>query len=315
MTVTTDATRYTVRSKAQAHVKVTLPNGQPAPAGTQIAVAAVDEALLELMPNNSWDLLDAMLRRRAYGVETSTAQMEIVGRRHFGRKAVPAGGGGGSAPTRELFDTLLLWNPRVTLDANGSATVEVPLNDALTRFRIVAIAAVGPDRFGTGSTSIRSTQDLQLISGLPPLVREGDAFRAQVTLRNTTDRAMQVVVTPRVTGLDVAPQTVSLAANTATEVAWTITVPEQALDAAGALNWRIEAAEQGGKRASDALAVAQKVVPALPVTVQQATLAQVDGTLTVPIASRPAPRTTRKACRAAASPCRCSRSSPTGCPA
>ena len=159
----------------------------------------------------------------------------------------------------------------MTLDANGSATVEVPLNDALTRFRIVAIAAVGPDRFGTGSTSIRSTQDLQLISGLPPLVREGDAFRAQVTLRNTTDRAMQVVVTPRVTGLDVAPQTVSLAANTATEVAWTITVPEQALDAAGALNWRIEAAEQGGKRASDALAVAQKVVPALPVTVQQAT--------------------------------------------
>ena len=96
-----------MRSKAQAHVKVTLPNGQPAPAGTQIAVAAVDEALLELMPNNSWDLLDAMLRRRAYGVETSTAQMEIVGRRHFGRKAVPAGGGGGSAPTRELFDTLL----------------------------------------------------------------------------------------------------------------------------------------------------------------------------------------------------------------
>ncbi|AYZ62311.1 alpha-2-macroglobulin [Burkholderia multivorans] len=285
VTVTTDATRYTVRGKAQAHVKVTLPGGRPAPAGTQVAIAAVDEALLELMPNNSWDLLDAMLRRRAYGVETATAQMEIVGRRHFGRKAVPAGGGGGSAPTRELFDTLLLWNPRVTLDANGSASVEVPLNDALTRFRIVAIAAVGPDRFGTGSTSIRSTQDLQLISGLPPLVREGDAFRAQVTLRNTTERTMRVVVTPRVTGLDVAPQTLSLAPNSAGEAAWTITVPEQALDAAGALNWRIEATEQGGARAADALAVVQKVVPALPVTVQQATLAQVDGTLALPVAA------------------------------
>jgi hypothetical protein len=43
------------------------------------------------MPNRSWDLLDAMLQQRAYGVETATAQMEIVGRRHFGRKAVPAG--------------------------------------------------------------------------------------------------------------------------------------------------------------------------------------------------------------------------------
>ncbi|OXH81035.1 hypothetical protein CA830_41970, partial [Burkholderia multivorans] len=111
-------------------------------------------------------------------------------------------------------------------DANGSATVNVPLNDALTRFRIVAIAAVGADRFGTGSTSIRSTQDLQLISGLPPLVREGDAFRAQITLRNTTDRTMQVAVTPRVTGLDLAPQTVSIAANAAAEVGWTVTVPE-----------------------------------------------------------------------------------------
>ncbi|KDB06899.1 alpha-2-macroglobulin domain protein 2 [Burkholderia sp. lig30] len=285
--VTTDAARYAVRGKAQVRVKVALPDGRPAPAGTRIALAAVDEALLELMPNRSWDLLDAMLQRRAYGVETATAQMEIVGRRHFGRKAVPAGGGGGMAPTRELFDTLLLWNPQVPLDANGTATVDVPLNDALTRFRIVAVAAVGADRFGTGGTTIRSTQDLQLISGLPPLVREGDAFRAQVTLRNTTERAMQVVVTPAAPGLDVAPQTVALAPGAAREVAWSVTVPEQAIDAAGTLNWRIEAVEQGGKRAADALAIAQKVVPALPVTVQQATLAQVDGTLTVPVAAPP----------------------------
>ncbi|AGK50487.1 alpha-2-macroglobulin family protein [Burkholderia thailandensis MSMB121] len=285
--VTTDAARYPVRGTAHVRVKVTLPDGKPAPAGTQIALAAVDEALLELMPNRSWDLLDAMLQRRAYGVETATAQMEIVGRRHFGRKAVPAGGGGGTAPTRELFDTLLLWNPRVTLDANGGASIDVPLNDALTRFRIVAIAAAGADRFGTGSATIRSTQDLQLISGLPPLVREGDAFRAQVTVRNTTGRKMDVVVTPRVPGVDVAPQKVSLAPDSAREIAWTVTAPEAAAGdgaAAGALNWRIEAAEQGGPRAADALTLAQKVVPALPVTVQQATLAQVDGTLAVPVA-------------------------------
>ena len=33
------------------------------------------------------------------------AQMEIIGRRHYGKKAVPAGGGGGKSPTRELLDT------------------------------------------------------------------------------------------------------------------------------------------------------------------------------------------------------------------
>jgi uncharacterized protein YfaS (alpha-2-macroglobulin family) len=120
-----------------------------------VAVAAVDQALLELMPNTSWNLLDAMLQRRSWGVETSTAQMEIIGRRHYGRKAVPAGGGGGKSGARELLDTLLLWNPAVVLDANGQAVVNVPLNDALTTFRIVAVADAATGLFGTGQTTIQ----------------------------------------------------------------------------------------------------------------------------------------------------------------
>ncbi|MHB9839120.1 alpha-2-macroglobulin family protein [Paraburkholderia terrae] len=294
VTVTPDAKSYTVRGKAHVKLRVQMPGGKPAPAGTQIAVAAVDEALLELMPNNSWDVLDAMLQRRAYGVETSTAQMEIVGRRHFGRKAVPAGGGGGHGSTRELFDTLLLWNPRVTLDANGEASVDVPLNDALTSFRIVAIAAVGDGTFGTGSTSIRSTQDLQLISGLPPLVREGDQFRAQFTLRNTTTRAMKVVVTPNVPGLSLQAQTVDIAADSAREVAWTVSPPDGLSEAnPAALTWNISATEQGASHATDALKVTQRVTAAIPITVQQATLTQVDGTFSLPVAAPPNATTTQ----------------------
>ncbi|BCZ78003.1 alpha-2-macroglobulin [Paraburkholderia terrae] len=294
VTVTPDAKSYTVRGKAHVKLRVQMPGGKPAPAGTQIAVAAVDEALLELMPNNSWDVLDAMLQRRAYGVETSTAQMEIVGRRHFGRKAVPAGGGGGHSSTRELFDTLLLWNPRVTLDANGEASVDVPLNDALTSFRIVAIAAVGDGTFGTGSTSIRSTQDLQLISGLPPLVREGDQFRAQFTVRNTTTRAMKVVVTPNVPGLSLQAQTVDIAADSAREVAWTVSPPDGLSESnPAALTWNISATEQGASHATDALKVTQRVTAAIPITVQQATLTQVDGTFSLPVAAPPNATTTQ----------------------
>ncbi|CAB3758261.1 hypothetical protein LMG29542_03274 [Paraburkholderia humisilvae] len=293
VSVTPDAQTYTVRGNAHVKLRVRMPGGQPAPAGTQIAVAAVDEALLELMPNRSWDLLDAMLQQRAYGVETATAQMEIVGRRHFGRKAVPAGGGGGHAATRELFDTLLLWNPRVTLDAQGAASLDVPLNDSLTSFRIVAIAAVGTGTFGTGSASIRSTQDLQLISGLPPLVREGDLFRAQFTVRNTTARAMKVLVKATIPGLPLPAQTVDLAPDSAREVAWTVTTPEGLADASQpALTWNISAAEQpamrsAGPPASDTLKITQRVAAAIPITVQQATLAQVDGTLSVPVAAPP----------------------------
>jgi uncharacterized protein YfaS (alpha-2-macroglobulin family) len=100
----------------------------------------VDEALLELQPNDSWNVLAALLQRRSYGVETATAQMQVIGKRHYGRKAVGRRWRRGKSPTRELLDTLLLWKPAVQLDANGRTQIDVPLNDALTSFRIVAVA-------------------------------------------------------------------------------------------------------------------------------------------------------------------------------
>jgi hypothetical protein len=282
VSVKTDKESYPVRGKAQVQIQVKLPNGQPA-TNAEVALAAVDQALLELMPNDSWNLLDAMLQRRAWGVETSTAQMEIIGRRHYGRKAVPAGGGGGHSGARELLDTLLLWNPRVQLDANGSATVTVPLNDALTTFKIVAVADASTGLFGTGSASIRATQDLQIISGLPPLVREDDQYRAQLTLRNTTKQAMKVLVTPRATMLTLAPQTVDIPAGDAREVAWNVTAPAQlALSRFESILWEIEAKDTiSGAR--DALKASQRIIPAVPLTVQQATLVQLDGPLSLEV--------------------------------
>jgi uncharacterized protein YfaS (alpha-2-macroglobulin family) len=95
-----------------------------------------------------------MMRKRSYGVATSTAQMQVVGRRHYGLKAIPFGGGGGRQMTRELFDTLLLWKGSLPLDEKGEAVVEVPLNDSLTSFSAVAVAMAGPDLFGTGRARI-----------------------------------------------------------------------------------------------------------------------------------------------------------------
>ena len=286
--VKADQERYPVRGKARVTITVKRPDGQPA-AGAEVALAAVDQALLELMPNRSWNLLAAMMQRRAWGVETATAQMEIIGRRHYGRKAVPTGGdGGGRSPTRELFDTLLLWQPRVQLDAQGSAVVEVPLNDALTSFQIVAVADEGTGLFGTGQTTIQATQDLQIISGLPPLVREGDQFSALLTLRNTTAKPMKVEVTPRATSLTLAAQTVDIPAGEAREVQWNVTAPEQpAATRADVLLWEVEARDttaDGGKGARDALKLSQRIIPAVPLSVRQATLVQLAAPYTLAVA-------------------------------
>jgi len=284
--VTPDKATYEVRGKARVTVQVKLPDGKPAANG-EVALAAVDQALLELMPNTSWNLLDAMLQRRSYGVETSTAQMEIIGRRHYGRKAVPAGGGGGKSPTRELFDTLLAWNPRVQLDAEGRASLEVPLNDSLTSFRIVAVADLGVGRFGTGSATIAATQDLQMISGLPLLVREDDKYRAMFTLRNTTPRAMTVEATARATLVDaqtLPAQTVALPAGASREIGWDVTAPALlAYSRSGMVMWEVAATEKGSGGAGDRLKLSQQIVPAVPVTAQQAMLAQMAPTVSVPV--------------------------------
>ena len=287
--VTPERAVYAPRQTARVKLKVSLPGGQSAPPGTEVAIAAVDQALLDLEPNRSWDLLKAMLQHRRYAVETASAQMQVIGKRHFGRKALPAGGGGGNAPTRELFDTLLLWKPSVALDAQGEAWIEVPLNDSLSTFTVAAIADAGAQRFGSGQGRLRSNLDLQLISGLPPLVREGDRFSAMITLRNTTSRPMTVALSAKLSnGLDaaLAPQRVALEPQSASEVAWAVEVPANAAEA-GALDWEIAAqAENGGP--SDRLKLRQRVVPAVPLSVRQAMLAQLAGP-TKPLEMQDAP--------------------------
>jgi uncharacterized protein YfaS (alpha-2-macroglobulin family) len=282
VTLTPDKAVYQVRDTATVRVKATLPSGEPA-AHAELTLAVVDQALLELSPNASWQLLDAMYQRRPWGVQTATAQMEIVGRRHYGRKAVPAGGGGGRSATRELFDTLLLWRPSVVLDEKGEALVKVPLNDSLSRFEVVAVVESGLSAFGTGRAELRTAQDLQLISGLPPLVREGDPFRAQFTLRNTTAQPMQLAVSARATGLELAPQSLTLAAGASQEIFWDTVAPEAlGQNRLQALLWEVSV-KDSRSGASDAIKVGQRIVPAVPLAVQQATLVQLDAPLSFPV--------------------------------
>ncbi len=272
--VSADSDSYKTRGRAKISIKVTRADGSTLPKGAEVAVAAVDEGLLELMPNNSWKLLDAMMGRRGHEIRTSTAQSQVVGRRHFGLKALPAGGGGGMRSARELFDTLLTWKGRVKLNANGEATLEIPLNDSLTSFSVVAVASAGSGLFGTGRTTIRTTQDLMLLSGLPPLVRQGDRFVARFTVRNASSRDMSISVTAKPSwsdGAGFAPATLKLAPGEAKEVTWPADVPAGIETA----TWEVQVKEENGDGA-DSVKVSQRVVAAVPVHVYQATVTQVD---------------------------------------
>ncbi len=280
--VSADKPKYAIRDTAQIDVAVTQPDGKPA-RSAEIAFAAVDEALLQLQDNESWKLLDAMMGERTLDVLTATGQTQVVGKRHYGKKAVEAGGGGGDATavTRDDFKPVLMWKGRVALDANGHARIPVQLSDALSSFKMVAIATSGPDLFGTGMASVRTSQDLQLFSALPPLVRTGDFFGASFTLRNSSDKPMRVTATVKVNPgvANGKPLTVDLAPGSAQAVTWNLTAPE----GLAKLDWTVEAKSADGK-AIDRVAVSQDIIPAVPFEVWAATLARVGAGSSIPIA-------------------------------
>ena len=88
-----------------------------------------------------------------------------------------------------------------------------------------------------------------LLSGLPPLVREGDKFRATFTLRNASERKIESTLLARVSTSGkplpaLEPRQVTLAPAEAREIAWEISVP---IDV-GKLEWQIDASERTDRK-------------------------------------------------------------------
>ena len=282
------AAKATYKPREMASVDVTITNtaGQPVP-NAEFALAVVDKGLLELAKNRTVDLLQAMMGRRSLSVETATAQMQVIGKRHYGLKAKPTGGDGGMAPTRELFDTLLAWQPRVRTDANGKATVKFAMNDSLTAFQVVAVATAGADKFGKGEATIISQQDVVIIPSVAQTSRNGDKSAAEFTLRNATKGAKNVDISGtvkvahadgKVTTINLASRQVALAASDTQLVSLAdVNTPDDAVS----MEYNISVKENGAQ--IDSMRITQKVNPAVQVRTWMAQLSRIDAKLS-PIA-------------------------------
>jgi uncharacterized protein YfaS (alpha-2-macroglobulin family) len=278
-----DKASYAPREEASFQVKVARADKSALPADAEVAVAVVDEGLLMLAPNNSWDLLKVMMNNRPLETETSTVQMQVVGKRHYGLKAVPHGGGGGGGVqhmTRELFDTLVYWNPRVKLDANGNAVVKFKMNDSLTRFRVVAIATAGAGLFGSGQTSVVTNQNLITTTSLPTLARSQDKFDAEFTFRNTTGAPLKATLKGVVTfkmadgtsRTQALPATLVIidAKGSQTVTVAKVEVPEGAIQA----DYDVEVVDEAG-HTQDHIKVSQEIRPSNYVRTLMSSLKQV----------------------------------------
>ncbi|EQA37149.1 alpha-2-macroglobulin family protein [Leptospira inadai serovar Lyme str. 10] len=246
---------------------------------SKITLAAVDESLLELKPNLSWNLLNTMMSPRGIDVTTSTAQTFIIGRRHFGLKSLPAGGGGGKSTTRELFDTLLYWKADAIPNSRGEIEVEIPLNDSLTSFRIVAVANSGTNRFGTASANIRTRQEILSYASASPFVREGDRIRPGISLKNTTAKSIQVQLRVKSNpDLNLASKSVVLAPSASETVFWETEVPKGVKEIVYDFS-----TEASSISFTDTLRFKQTVGTAIPLQVLQANFYQLTPSIQVPV--------------------------------
>jgi uncharacterized protein YfaS (alpha-2-macroglobulin family) len=280
--------KYKAREIAEVKIKVQTASGQTLPEGAEVVVAAVDVGLLKLKNNTSWNILEAMMGQRELAVGTSSSQIEVIGKRHFGAKAKPPGGGGGTSggEPRELFDPILLWEPRLKLNAQGEATIKVPLNDSITSFRIEAVAQAGLNLFGDAHTDIESSKDLIIYSGFAPQVRDGDQIQNALTVRNTTAAAMKIkfqVSSPQLKTLPGLAD-IDLAPSEAKTLYLPVIVPSitQATAQIENLEFRLQANDQFSQ-AKDFLKFSVKVDPAVPARVLAATLFQLDKETKIPV--------------------------------
>ncbi|MFW2333044.1 alpha-2-macroglobulin family protein [Ilumatobacter sp.] len=131
--------------------------------------------------------------------------------------AVDEAGAGAAAEPIDLrrdFEALAVYAPSETTDAGGEVTVDVPLPDSLTRYRVLAVAVDGATRFGKGESTITARLPLQVRPSAPRFLNFGDEFELPVVLQNQTDEAIDV---------DVAVQTANL--RLTGPVGRTVTVP------------------------------------------------------------------------------------------
>jgi hypothetical protein len=101
---------------------------------------------------------------------------------------------------REVFDALAAFEPSVRLDAEGRASVPVRLPETVTRYRILAVAADGPRRFGTAESSVTAARDLVVRASPPRTLHPGDRPELPVVVQNVTEGALDVDVVARTNG-------------------------------------------------------------------------------------------------------------------
>ena len=96
-----------------------------------------------------------------------------------------AEGGGAEGPrVRSYFPETLYTNPALITDGEGRASVNVPLADSITTWRVTSLASTTRGALGSSTAPLRVFQDFFIDLDLPVSVTEGDEVSVPVAVYN-----------------------------------------------------------------------------------------------------------------------------------
>lgn len=194
--ITADRAEYRPANNARVSVAVTDRGG--APVRGEVTLWAVDYGVLSLTGYQAPDVLRAVYQDKALQVMNTDNRQRVISRRVLTPKGGDEGGGGGNeGGARVDFRPLAFWLGSVETDASGRATRQVTLPDALTTYRIMAVAGDASSRFGAGAAEIRVSQPVVLLPAFPRFLTPNDRASFGAVLTSTMTQGGEATVSVR----------------------------------------------------------------------------------------------------------------------
>jgi hypothetical protein len=143
----------------------------------------------------------------------------------YGLVAKDASGLPANITVREQFADTAYWNPRITTDASGNASIKIKLPDNLTTWTFRGVGLTSDTKVGEATVDLISTKPLLVRPVTPRFFTVGDKAELAANISNNTDNALDVTAILSSTGLTLnsaASQVINIAAHSEAKVTWTV---------------------------------------------------------------------------------------------
>ncbi|MBT2558695.1 alpha-2-macroglobulin family protein [Hymenobacter sp. ISL-91] len=165
--------------------------------GAQVTLAMVDEGILQMKDFRTPDPHGYFYQKRALEVAAHDVYpflLPELGTSSTGGDGYDLARRTTPVPSRRV-KLLAKWSGVLTADANGKVRYKLQVPQFSGAIRIMAVAYQG-DAFGSAEHTMRVADPVVISTALPRFLSPGDTIDVPVTLTNTTDKVIDIIIEP-----------------------------------------------------------------------------------------------------------------------